>query len=138
MALYTEAEACEKYKQAIRDHRDKLESLLYPQPWSFLKSNHCLTEQEIDAIKSSGGGLKLKVKQLVDFVLTKTDIATLSSFSKAVYSKSSTKGSEIFPFADSLGGIPVVDPKKGIYNGQGLGRQLMKWCVSFYRSPCAC
>ena len=136
MALYTEVEACEKYKQAIRDHRDKLESLLYPQPWSFLKSNHCLTEQEIDAIKSSSGGLKLKVKQLVDFVLTKTDIATLSSFSKAVYSKS-TKGSEIFPFADSLGGIPVVDPKKGTNNGQGLGRQL-KNGVTFYRSPCAC
>ena len=115
MALYTESAACDGYKQAIRDHRERLEALLYPQPWPFLERNRCLTGQEIDAIKASGGGLKHKVKQLVDFILTKSDIATLSSFSKALYSKNSTKASEIFPFADSLGGIPVVDPKKGIY-----------------------
>ena len=115
MSLYTEVEACEKYKQAIRDHRDEVESLLYPRPWLLLEKNNCLTKQERKAIESSSGEGKSKVKQLVDYILTKTDIATLSNFSKAVYSKKSAKvsASEIFPFADSLGGIPVSDTDGG-------------------------
>ena len=140
MALFTEVEACEKYKQAIRGHRGELETLLYPQPWGFLKKNHCLTEQEVDSIKSSSGGLKSKVKQLVDYILTKNDITNLSNFSKAVYSKNRAKGLEIFPFADSLGGIPMVDPEKGIqqmfkYIGRHRSTGFVMPCS---RSSCTC
>ena len=111
--LYTESEACERYKQAILDSREQLEAFLYPLPWVYLENNRCLTQEELESIKISDGGAKLKIKKLLDLILTKTDIATLSGFSKAVYSKNTSKGQQIFPFADNLGGVPVVDPKRG-------------------------
>ena len=113
MSLHTESAACERYKQAIRDHRGQLEALLCPQPWFYLEQNRCLTHEEIERLKSTGEGMKFKIKALVDLILTKSDITTLSSFCKAVYSKNRGKGLQIFPFADTLGGIPVPPPKKG-------------------------
>jgi hypothetical protein len=101
------------YRQAIHDHRDQLESALYPTPWVHLEKRCCLRDnhREVEAMRKMPA--KAAIKELVDLVLSKGDIDTYTTFSKAVYSKNELQAKEIFPFADSIGGIPVPVLKKG-------------------------
>lgn len=113
MALYTESSACDKYKQAICDHRDSLESLLRPRPWVYLEKAGCLREDEIEDLKNNSSSSAGQIEQLVDFILKKHDINTYARLCKAVYIMKKNRAEKIFPFADSLGGLPVMAPKKG-------------------------
>ena len=115
MALYySESTACDTYRQAINDHRDQLESALYPRPWVHLEKSGCLREYQSDVEAVKNMPAKAAIKELVDLVLSKDDVGTYTTFSKAVYSKNESSAKKIFPFADSVGGIPVTVPKKGI------------------------
>ena len=111
---YSEKTASSMYKQKILDHRDQLESVLYPRPWVYLKKSGCLTENDDDIEAMKKLPAKFAIKSLIDLVLKKNDINTLTTFSKAVYAINRRKGEEVFPFADSLDGTPVTVPKKGI------------------------
>ena len=114
MALhYSESTACDTYRQAIHDHRDQLESALYPRPWVHLEKSGCLTECQSELEAMTKMPAKTAIKELVDLVLSKDDVGTYTTFSKAVYRKNEPSGKKIFPFADSVGGIPVTVPKKG-------------------------
>ena len=113
MALYySEREAVDTYKQAILDHRDQLESLLYPRPWVYLQKSGCFKEndEDIEALKKLSA--KVAVKKLVDLLLTKCDVYTFTTFSKAVHTMNDSKGRKIFPFADGMDGLPVTVPNK--------------------------
>lgn len=114
MELYSEDEAADMYVQAIKDNRDMIETdVLYPSPWVHLRNSRCIVE-ELEALMKKRR-IKRAVSEVVDLVLEKGDIETLTAFSKAIYSISAQKGNNIFPFADRIGGIPVTVPKKGIY-----------------------
>lgn len=113
MALYyCEDEAADKYVQAIKANRAKIESILYPLPWVHLRKSGCLVE-ELEPLKKRP--IKRAVSEVVDLVLKNGDIQTLTAFSKAIYSIRAEDGKNIFPFADRIGGIPVTVPKKGIF-----------------------
>ena len=113
--FYTERSACELYRRAICDHRSTLESVLSPQPWIFLQRSGCLREEDVEAINEVSTRPADRIKKLVDFILEKDDIGTYTKFCKAVHTKTkkSSKVKAIFPFADSVGGLPVTEPKKG-------------------------
>ena len=113
--LYTESGACDMYKQAICDHRDMLESSIPPRPWVSLKNSGCLRQDEIDDIENNSSGSAGQITELVDFILRKHDINTYARFCKAVYTMKKVKdrAEKIFPFANSLGGLSVTEPKKG-------------------------
>lgn len=118
---YSENEAADMYVQAIKDNKDMIiESVLYPSPWVPLRKSGCIVE-ELEALMKKRP-IKRAVSEVVDLVLRKGDIETLTAFSKAIYSISAQKGKNIniFPFADRMGGIPVTVPKKGIYVSQSV------------------
>lgn len=107
---WSENEAADMYFQAIKSNREKLESVLYPLPWGYLQKSGCIVE-ELESLKKLPG--KRAVGKVVDLVLEKGNIDTFTAFSKAIYSMKARDGKDIFPFADSIGGIPVTVPKKG-------------------------
>lgn len=109
---YSENEAADMYVQAIKDNRNEIKKVLYPLPWVHLRKSGCVVE-ELEALMNKRP-IKQAVSEVVDLVLTKSDIETLTAFSKAIYSINAQKGKNIFPFADRMGGIPVTVPKKGI------------------------
>lgn len=108
-SYYSEKEAVTEYKRSIQENRNELETYFKKyRPWKYLKVKNCLTSEELDTLQRDRS---TSIPLLLDTILVKNDVHTFTSFSKAVYSMPHSLGGEIFPFASSVGGLPVTEPQ---------------------------
>ena len=110
---YSVEEAIAKYRQAVVNSRERLQLFfLESRPWAYLEKKGGFEVSELETMRKKPR--KVAVEMLLTTVLEKNNIETFMAFSKALYTMASHMGKEIFPFADSAGGIPVSKRSKGM------------------------
>lgn len=111
-SYYSAEEATAKYRQAVVDNKERLQSFfLESRPWAYLEKKGGFEVSELESMRKKPR--KIAVEMLLTTVLEKNNIETFMVFSKALYTMASHLGREVFPFADSAGGIPVSKRSKG-------------------------
>lgn len=111
-SYYSVGEAIAEYRQAVVNNREHLQSFfLDNRPWGYLEKKGGFEVSELEAMKKKPR--KVAIPMLLTTVLDKNNIETFMAFSKALYTMAPHVGGQVFPFADSAGGIPVSKHSKG-------------------------